>query len=145
MGGLPVFAERLQALMRLKNIKSKQLGTEIGVSGSLVRYWQRGEKQAGLPNLIKLANYFNCTIDFLAGRSDDEIDFVPQTPPPFHKALRRILAIGGVSKYKFTWHTKFGDNYFYSWDHGAQPNLSTLIALADIFGCSIDYLVGYDN
>jgi hypothetical protein len=118
---------------------------EIGVSGSIVRYWQRETKQVSLPNLLKLADCFGCTMDFLAGRSGNEMAFVPQTPPPFPQAFRRALAARGITRYKLTWNTKFSDNCIYSWDRGSQPDLSAFVELADLLKGAIDYLVGREN
>ena len=145
MNYLLEFAERLTELMRYKSIKSEQLAKELSVSGSIVRSWQRGEKQPSLPNLTKLADFFNSTMDFLAGRNEGEMDFVPQIPPPFPQALRKALAAHNMSRYSLTSNTKFGDGYVYKWDKGAQPDMITLIELANILGCSIDYLVGREN
>lgn len=145
MSILSEFAERLNELMQLKNIRSEQLAKEIGVSGSIIRYWQRGTKQTSLPNLIKLADYFGCTMDFLAGRSDNEMSFIPQTPPPFPQALRRALALRGMTRYSLDRDTKFDDSYIYSWDHGSPPDLFTLVELADLLDVTIDYLVGREN
>jgi len=145
MSILSDFAERLQGLMDAKNIKSEQLGKEIGVSGSIVRYWQRGAKQVSLPNLLKLADYFGCTMDYLAGRSDGEMTFVPRMPPPFPQALRRAVAARGATIYKLATQTKFNYSYIYSWDHGSQPDLFTLVDLADTLKCTIDFLVGREN
>ena len=115
MSVLSDFAERLNGLMEQKNIKSTQLGKELGVSGSVVRYWQRAEKQVSLPNLLKLADYFGCTMDYLAGQSDNkEMTFVPQTPPPFSQALRRALVSIGATIYKLATYTKFNYSYIYS-------------------------------
>jgi len=139
------FAERLNELMALKNIKSIQLGKEIDVGGSTIRYWQRGEKQPSLLSLLKLADYFNCTIDYLTARSENEINFTPKITPPFPQALRRALASQNMTRYSLARDTKFSDSYMYSWDHGAVPDMLTLIELANILDCSIDYLVGRED
>ena len=87
MDNLSEFSERLSELMLFKNIKSEKLGKTLGISGSIIRRWLRGAKQPSLPNLIKLADYFYCAMDFLAGRSDAEMRFTPKTPPPLPAAL----------------------------------------------------------
>jgi transcriptional regulator with XRE-family HTH domain len=145
MDVLSEFSERLSELMIIRNIKSEQLGKEIKASGSIVRCWLRGEKQISLPNLFRLADYFGCTIDFLAGRSDTELAFAVQTPPPFPEALRKVMAERGYTRYSLHKNTKFKDAYMYKWDHGSQPDLFTLVELADLFDVTIDYLVGREN
>ncbi len=145
MDFLSEFAERLSELMAIKNIKSEELGKEIGISGSSIRFWLRGKRQASLPNFIKLADYFGCTMDFLVGRSDEEMKFTPKVPPPLSAALRRAFELRGITRYSLDRDTKFKDSYIYSWDHGSSPDMVSLIELADILDVSIDYLVGREN
>lgn len=142
---LTEFCERLKEQMLLKNIKSELMAKELGLSGSIIRYWQRGVKQISLPNLIKIADYFGCTMDFLAGRSEHEMAFIPQTPPPFPQALRKVMAERGYTRYRLHRDTKFKDSYMYKWDHGSAPDLFSLVGLAELFDVTIDYLVGREK
>jgi len=140
------FGDRLSELMLLKNdVKSEQLGKALGVSGCSVRCWLKGKHQISLPNLLKVADYFGCTMEFLAGRSDNEMKFIPQTPPPFPQALAKVMKERGVTRYWLHKNTKFKDPYLYKWNHGSPPDLTSLIELADFFEITIDYLVGRET
>lgn len=139
------FSERLAELMKDEEINAASLGKEIGVGHSTVNRWLRIERKINLTNLIKLANRFNCTMDFLAGRNYDDMKFIPQNPPPFPQALRRALKTAGKSRNYLDKHTKFKDSYIYNWDHGTVPDIISLVELADILECTIDYLVGREN
>lgn len=142
---LSEFSERLSEAMLLKGIKSERLGKDIGTDGSTIRRWIRKDSKINLPNLIKLANYFGCTMDFLAGRSETEMKFTPQTPPPFPEALYKVMAERGYTRYSLHKNTKFKDAYLYKWDRGSQPDLFSLVELADIFDVTIDYLAGREK
>lgn len=48
-----------------------QLSKECGISRRLVNYYLRGEKSPTLENLIALADFFDVSLDYLTGRSDD--------------------------------------------------------------------------
>ena len=44
------------------------------VSDETVRRWKNGERDILLSQLVKLADYFQCSLDFLAGRSETVLD-----------------------------------------------------------------------
>jgi len=139
---LSLFGERLTDLMLEANIKSDELSNKIGVSGSGIRRWQRGSSDINLVNLITLADYFCCAIDFLVGRSDNNEEFMPKQLPPFPQRLREVMQEKGMTRYSMDKDTKFKDSYFYRWDKGIAPMLQTVIELADLLDCTIDYLIG---
>lgn len=62
------FPERLNLLLVEKDMNAAKLSRDTGITESLIGYWRRGEKQPGLENLEKLANYFGVSIDYLVGR-----------------------------------------------------------------------------
>lgn len=139
---LSLFGERLSDLMMEANIKSDELGVKIGVSGSAIRRWQRGEGVINLTNLISLADYFGCAIEYLIGRSDNLETFAPKKLPPFALRIREVIQEKGLTRYSMNKNTKFKDSYFWKWSKGSIPTLPNLIELADILDCTIDYLIG---
>jgi len=142
MSNLSLFGERLSDLMLESNIKSDELGNKIGVSGSAIRRWQRGDGVINLTNLIALVDYFGCAIDYLVGRSDNTEAFKSKQLPPFALRLREVLQERGMSRYSLNRDTKFKNNYFWKWDRGTIPTLPNIIELADLLDCTIDYLIG---
>lgn len=65
------FAQRLKELRNKKDVSLDQVANSIdGINkGSLSRY-ENGKSQPGIEATIKLADYFNCSLDYLTGRSD---------------------------------------------------------------------------
>ena len=70
-----IFHERLTELMIEKGLNTVSLAAAIGVSDETVRRWKNGERDILLSQLVKLADYFHCSLDFLAGRSDVVLDY----------------------------------------------------------------------
>lgn len=65
-----MFWERFSYLCELNRKKPTPVGREIGISSGVVSTWK---KEGYIPSgemLIKIANYFNCSIDYLVGRSE---------------------------------------------------------------------------
>ena len=70
-----IFHERLTELMIEKGVNTVSLAAAIGVSDETVRRWKNGERDILLSQLVKLADYFQCSLDFLAGRSDTKVRY----------------------------------------------------------------------
>lgn len=51
----------------------EQLGKEIGSTKGTISNLENGNKKPSLDMLIKLANYFNISIDYLVGRTDEPL------------------------------------------------------------------------
>lgn len=65
------FKDRLKELREEAGISMQQLANIIGVSNAAICKWENGIAEPKVSYLIKLASYFNCTIDFLAGTTND--------------------------------------------------------------------------
>lgn len=68
--GMKVFGERLVELRKEKKISQAKLAKSLGVSYSVVCYWETDRSEPTAPNIVKIAEFFNVTTDYLLGRSD---------------------------------------------------------------------------
>ena len=93
-----------------------------------------------LQTLVKLANYFEISIDYMLDRS--ESNNFKKLKINFSKNLDKLLAENKVSILKFCKDLKISRSNFYRWRNGTLPTLSKLILIADYFSISIDELVG---
>ena len=139
------FHERLSELMIEKGVNTVSLSAAIGVSDETVRRWKNGQRDILLSQLVKLADYFQCSLDFLAGRSDCAMDHQVREIPPFYDRLRAVMAEKGVTRYRLVKELPVYDGYFTNWKKGKSPNILTLILLADYLDVTIDYLVGREK
>lgn len=145
MKSMSNFSERLNELMFDNFIKPNNLANAIDVSERTIYCWKNGKQQIYLNNLIKLCNYLNCSVDYMAGRSDVLEPAYLQLPVKFNVAIRKIMQRKKISSYRLRKFTRFDGSYFARWDKGQQPNLSTLTELADFLDCSLDELVGKEK
>ena len=65
---LPPFSERLRAMLTERKISQMQLIKELPVSASVLYKWLSGNAQPSTDTLIRLAAYFECSVDYLIGR-----------------------------------------------------------------------------
>ncbi len=61
------FGEILKALRLEKGVGQVELAEKIGVSKGIISLWENGLREPTLNSLIKLSQYFDVSIDFLAG------------------------------------------------------------------------------
>lgn len=65
------FGAHLKALRQSKNLTQKQLAENIGASESGIQNYELGTRKPTYDMLIALADYFNVSLDYLVGRSDN--------------------------------------------------------------------------
>lgn len=63
--------ERIKLLCRKKGITIKKMCEDIGIANQVTGKWKNGA-DVKETTLIKIANYLETSIDYIAGRTDDE-------------------------------------------------------------------------
>lgn len=63
-------AERIKELRLEQGVSQSVLGKNIGVSQKAVDYWERGVNEPKASYIVKLADFFNVSADYLLGRKD---------------------------------------------------------------------------
>ena len=66
-----IFDQRLSELLTDNGLSKRSLANHVSVSAQSVSDWSTGKVQPTADMLIKLADFFGCTIDYLVGREDD--------------------------------------------------------------------------
>jgi len=64
------FKDRIKMLREEKKINLTQLAVQFDLKEAGVRAWELGRTKPNVDTLIKLAKYFDCTVDYLLGLSD---------------------------------------------------------------------------
>lgn len=62
-----IFVQVLQA----RNITAYKLSKDTGITQGMISYWKNGERMPSAENLITLADYLDCSIDYLLGRTNN--------------------------------------------------------------------------
>ena len=65
------FAECLQELREDRNISRKDLAAFLNISVSTLGMYEQRRREPNVDMLIKLADYFNVSLDFLVGRTSN--------------------------------------------------------------------------
>ncbi|MBO4251382.1 MAG: helix-turn-helix transcriptional regulator [Clostridia bacterium] len=64
------FSEQLLALRVDANLSRAELAKKINVSVRLISYWENNKRECSFDMLIKIADIFSVSIDYLLGRED---------------------------------------------------------------------------
>ena len=64
------FSEQLNGLRIENNLSRVQLAEKLNVSVRLISYWENGERECDFDMLIKIADIFSVSVDYLLGRKD---------------------------------------------------------------------------
>ena len=59
------FGINLKTLRLLKNLSQRQLGDDLNVCNQTISFWENGSREPDLDTLIKIAKYFEVSIDSL--------------------------------------------------------------------------------
>lgn len=65
------FSEHLKSLRTAKGIKQSELAAIIGVRNTAISMMESGERGPSAEVLCALAEYFDVSIDYLVGRTDN--------------------------------------------------------------------------
>ena len=64
------FPKVLTKLRQQKGYSQKNVASDLGISPALLSHYEKGIRECGLDFLIKLANYYDVSCDYLLGVSN---------------------------------------------------------------------------
>ncbi len=62
---------RLREIRRAKGVSQLKLAMDLNTSQNTISRYETGEREPGINELIKLADYFGVSVDYLIGRTDN--------------------------------------------------------------------------
>ncbi len=65
------FPRIITMLRKEKNLSQKQVSAELGISQALLSHYEKGIRECGLDFVVKVAEYYNVSCDFLLGRTPE--------------------------------------------------------------------------
>lgn len=67
-----MYKERLKELREEQNLNQTQLGKTLGMTQRAYSHYERGDRQIPIETWCRLAEYFNTSIDYLVGRTNEK-------------------------------------------------------------------------
>ena len=62
------FSKRFNQILKEKKISKEKFRKDNNISASVIYRWSIGKTKPSIENLIKMAEYFDCSVDYLIGR-----------------------------------------------------------------------------
>lgn len=76
------FNEILRILRRKKNLSQKDLGNKLGLAESTIGMYEQGKRQPDYETLLKIADYFEVTVDYLLSNKNSALTNDPISDDP---------------------------------------------------------------
>ncbi len=87
------FGNRLKELRLQAGLTQKQLGERINVTKSVISYYELQERYPSPETLIKLADVFHVSVDFLLGRDSHRLIDVSDLSSEEIQSLQNIINV----------------------------------------------------
>ena len=67
------FGQRVMALRKRNNMTRAELARQLEMHQNTLRHYEMDEREAGADTAIRIAQIFNCTVDYLIGNEPEPI------------------------------------------------------------------------
>ncbi|MDE6061127.1 MAG: helix-turn-helix domain-containing protein, partial [Clostridia bacterium] len=129
-----------------KGINCPKLASELGINRTTLTRYLSCKTTPSLSTAIILADYFNCTLDYLLGFEKESYYNEFKSCPPFTQQFAFLIEKYGKTKTELHDNGEITESLIYDWQRGTYaPTIYNVIKLAKFFGCSIDYVIGRGN
>ena len=136
-----IFQERLQDLLEEHNLNRLQLSKIIGISSTTINGYFNNNYYPHIDIAIKMAKYFDCSLDYLFGRTDNK-HYYNNNNNSFIENFDNLLKTNNLPIAKALREMKMSEYNYYRWKNGKFPKTNNLLDIAKYFDVSMDYLVG---
>ena len=137
------FAESLSELILQAGLTPGAFAKQIGCGKGTISRYLNAQKMPAVSLLIRMADFFNCSTDYLLGRESEIYPRVFKPTLPFQERLPSLLEELKINKYQLQKKTGIAESAIYDWQRGATaPRVDNLIKIADTFDCSVDFILG---
>jgi len=66
------FSNRITALRKERGLSQKEVAMSLGVSQALLSHYEKGVRECGLEFVVRCAEYFGVTTDYLLGKDESK-------------------------------------------------------------------------
>ena len=145
------FADRLKDLMESEGYNNTTLGAALGINRKTVGRWILNQHTPNYIMLIKLAEHFNVSVDYLLCESGCVKITIPtnfnvsQVKPHFVETVSSFLIEKNITENAFCKILGLKHDSISKWTKGGyMPEAQTLVKLSRAMGISIDSLLGLE-
>lgn len=137
------FKERFKELLFENNINVLSLSKLLDIEYVSIYSYLKGS-YPNIENAVKIANFFNCTLNYLFCLDiyPDEYNFkTTYSIEIFFDKYKQALVNNNMTHYYVSKTLNFGNSSFKNWQKGSVPKIETLIKLSNLFNLTLDYWI----
>ena len=142
---MEVFIENLRDLITETNKSLRQLAVESNVPAMQFSRYLNGSIPT-IETTLKIAKYFECSLDYLFGLSNDKETNKYKTYDydisKFLGNYDKLLKQNNITHYKFMKSSGYDESIIRHWKSGSIPRLDIIYYIAKNLGGSMDNLIG---
>lgn len=142
---MDTFIDNLKDLIDETGLSLRQLAKKSGVSAMQYSRYLNGSIPT-IDTTLKIAKYFNCSLDYLFGLSEDKNNkrYITYNYDisSFLENYQKLLDENNISHYKFMKNSEYDESVIRHWKAGSIPRLDIIYYIAKNLGGSMDELIG---
>ena len=146
---LEIFAVRLDELMQEDKVSKHSLANKVKSERKSIRLWLGGKFYPRYDALIRIADTFDVSVNYLLGLSDKmpTNNFKKIEPADCHAIfvarVKAFMSQNKMTEYRMSKELKVGQTTFKRWfSEGVMPETASLIKVAELMDESVDFLLG---
>ena len=137
------FTTNLNELLIENGLTQSKLAEKLNIDSSTISKYLSENQSLDIDIAIDIADFFNCSLDYLFGLSNENKSKTFVNRPPFETRFLFLLKHFKVTRYKLQKGTDISKSTMYYWQIGkSKPTMDSIIKLAKYFECSIDFVIG---
>ena len=134
---------RLKEIMIETNTSAQNIATYLGLNQDANVYqWLEGNHTPKMNNLIKLANFYEYSIDYVLGLTDNDEKIFNDNIPDFKNQFIKVLKILNVKQKNILEDRILSCGHLSTIRQNKYLLTENMIKLAEYLGISIDFLIG---
>lgn len=136
------FAERLADLRNERKLTQTEFARKFGVGRSTVAMWETGERTPDLETMKKLADFFDVSLDYLAGESDARHSDKQKRNMAFSYRLKSLRNARMLRQSELAKRLGIPLSELIEYESGIIPNDQVINKIANFFEVNREYLLG---
>ena len=137
------FVDTLKDLLIENSLSQSEFAEILKVKPATVSRYLSGSQTPDIFESVKIADYFNCSLDYLFGSGENYTDKTFHSCPEFKIRFAFLLKHFDKKIKDIAAGADIAQSAMYKWLRGnRKPSMDSIIKLAKYFDCSIDFILG---
>jgi len=137
------FAERIKELIFEADLTVTKLSEILDCGNATISHYATGRYFPTVEMTVKLADFFNCSTDFLLGLVNENYKTNFKPCPPFSEQLLNLCSHFNITRYKLHKLTGISESVIRYWAQGkTTPTIYNVEKIASKLNCTVDFVLG---